>query len=111
MIGRVTCLAVLWATPYPARAADAVQPLLADIQAVSREGAGSPAARAAWDRLVAQGPRALPELLRAMDARSTVAANWLRTAFDRIAETELAAGGRGIDADAMLAFARDPANA
>lgn len=82
--------------------------LLKALQAVGKEGAGSPAARAAWDRLVAQGPAVLPRLLDAMDTPNTVVANWLRTAFDRVAEPALRAGGKGIDADALLAFTRDP---
>ena len=77
------------------------------LRAAGKEGAGAPAARAAWDRLVARGPAVLPQILRAMDTPDTVTANWLRTAFDRIAEPELKAGGKRIDADALLAFARD----
>jgi hypothetical protein len=87
----------------PARADD-VDGLLKDVRAVAKEGAGSAAARAAWDRLVARGPAVLPRLLEAVDTPDTVAANWLRTAFDRIVAR---AGGKGIDADALLAFARD----
>src|SRR3954463_13731644 len=63
--------------------------------------AGPAAARTAWDRLVARGPSALPGLLEAMDTPDTVAANWLRTAFDRIVE----AGGKDIDVDVLLKFA------
>ena len=63
--------------------------------------------RAAWDKLVAHGPAVLPRLLEAMDTPDTVVANWLRTAFDRIVEAELKQGGKGIDADALLAFVRD----
>jgi hypothetical protein len=64
-------------------------------------------ARTAWDRLVRQGPAALPRILAAMDGPDTVVANWLRLAFDAIAGPELEAGGKKIDADALLAFARD----
>jgi hypothetical protein len=49
----------------------------------------------------------LPDLLAAMDTPDTVAANWLRTAFDRILDRALKAGGKGIDVDALLAFAQD----
>src|SRR4051812_2836111 len=45
---------------------------LRDVQAVAKEGAGSPKARAAWDRLVQQGPAVLPQLLSAMDTSDTV---------------------------------------
>src|SRR5215469_18385145 len=83
----------------PAAADDEMARLLKQVRAVGPEGAGSPPARAAWERLVARGPAVLPALLEAMDTPDTVAANWLRTAFDRIVD---AAGGKGIDADALL---------
>lgn len=95
-------------TPIPTLAADTPAPLIKDIQAVAREGAGSPAARAAWDRLVALGPKALPEILATMDTPNTVVANWLQTAFDRIVERDRQASGKGIDGKALVAFAGDP---
>jgi hypothetical protein len=82
--------------------------LVRDLRAVGPQGAGSAAARAAWDKLVARGPAVLPRLLEAMDTHDPVAANWLRTAFDRIADAGLRDGGKGIDADALLAFVEDP---
>jgi hypothetical protein len=42
-----------------------------------------------------------------MDTPDTVVANWLRTAFDRIVETELQSGGKKLDIDALLDFARN----
>jgi hypothetical protein len=104
---RTRCLALLLAAvaALPAAADDDVARLLKQVRAVGPEGAGSPEARAAWDRLVARGPAVLPALLEAMDTPDTVAANWLRTAFDRIVDR---AEGKGIDADALLRFARDP---
>ncbi|VTS05863.1 hypothetical protein [Tuwongella immobilis] len=42
--------------------------------------------RAAWDRLVAAGPDALMPILQAWPENDPVAANWLRTAFDRIVQ-------------------------
>ncbi len=41
----------------PAFAEDEVASLLQDVKAVGKQGTGSPAARAAWDKLVAAGPR------------------------------------------------------
>src|SRR6516162_3391891 len=104
---RTCCLTLLLAavTGLPAAADDDVARLLKQVRAVGPEGAGSPQARAAWDRLVARGPAVLPALLEAMDTPDTVAGNWLRTAFDRIAD---GAGDKGIDTDALLRFARDP---
>lgn len=61
-------------------------------------------ARPAWDRLVRQGAKSLPPILDAMDKADAVTANWLRLAFDEIAEKDRAA----IDGDALLAIARDP---
>jgi hypothetical protein len=93
----------------PAFAADTTESLLKELTAAAKQGvAGSPAARAAWDKLVACGPDALPSILEAMDTTDTVVANWLRTAFERIVEAERKAGARGIDADKLLAFVQDP---
>jgi hypothetical protein len=105
MIRRTCCLTLLCAAVVvlPA-AADDVAPLLKQVRAVGPQGAGSPEARAAWDLLVARGPAVLPALLEAMDTSDTVAANWLRSAFDRIVDK---AAGEGVDADALLRFARD----
>jgi hypothetical protein len=86
---------------------DRVDAWLKAIRAVSREGAGSAAARAAWDQLVAQGPKVLPRILEAMDTPDTVVVNWLTTAFERIVAPELKARGKLIDTDALLAFVRD----
>jgi hypothetical protein len=104
---RTCCLTLLLAAfvALPATADDDVARLLRQVRAVGPEGAGSPEARAAWDRLVARGPAVLLPLLEAMDTSDTAAANWLRSAFDRIADK---AGGKGIDADALLRFARNP---
>jgi hypothetical protein len=90
------------------RADNQAAPLLKEIQSVGPQGVGSPAARAAWDRLVALGPAALVPVLEAMDTSDTAVANWLRTAFDRIADRDFLTGGKRIDGDAVLAFASDP---
>lgn len=64
--------------------------------------------RAAWERLVERGPVVLPLLLDAMDSKDTAAVNWLRTAFDRIVEKEIVAGGKRLDVDALHKYAEDP---
>ena len=66
-----------------------------------------PDRRAAWEKVVARGPAVLPALLDAMNTPDTAAANWLRTAFDRIVETDLASGGKRIDVDVLIAYAKD----
>jgi hypothetical protein len=63
--------------------------LAAQIKKVGREGAGNPAAAAAWKRLVAIGPDALLSILTSMDEADVVAANWLRTAADAVADAAL----------------------
>src|SRR6516162_6684700 len=107
---RTCCLTLLLAavTGLPAAADDDVARLLKQVRAVGPEGTGSPVARAAWDGLVARGPAVLPQLLEAMDTPDTVVANWLRIAFDRIVDRATGEDGKGIDADALLRFARDP---
>src|SRR5262245_22091575 len=103
------CLLFLLLTLWfgvPVRA-DEVDQLLLAVRAVSQLSARSTTPRAVWESLVACGPAVLPRLLAAMDTPDTVVANWLRTAFDRIVDTERKAGGKRIDADALLAFAKD----
>lgn len=102
--------AVLWLflVLFPTTAEEPATALLTDIQAAARQPVpASPAARAAWEKLVSRGPAVLPELLAAMDTPDTVVANWLRTAFDRIVDTEWRRGGKGLDAEALLAVVKD----
>src|SRR5437879_4219353 len=71
----------------PADDDDPTDVLLGPIRSVvGGNTAASPAARAAWDQLVARGPAALPGVLRAMDTSDPVVKNWLRTAFDRVVD-------------------------
>ena len=87
---------------------DDVGALLKQIKAVGKEGAGSPAARAAWDRLVERGPAMLPDILEAMDTPDTAVVNWLRTAFDRIVDRALQDGGKKIDLRTLRAYVENP---
>jgi hypothetical protein len=66
--------------------------LLRRIKVVGHEGAGNIEAARAWRQLVQLGPAALPAILTAFDDADIIAANWLRTAVDAIAERTLAAG-------------------
>ncbi len=77
-----------------------------DIATVVKQGRGTPVGRVAWDRLVQANADALPALLKGMNTKDTVAANWLRTAFEQIAERELKAGKK-IDTTQVLAFVKD----
>ncbi|HMF17623.1 MAG TPA: hypothetical protein VKE98_10475 [Gemmataceae bacterium] len=78
-----------------------------DIQILIKQGRGTREGRAAWERIVGGGPKLLPILLKAMNTGDIVAANWLRTAFDQIADKEIKAGGKGIDVDGLLRFAKN----
>src|SRR5262249_26912643 len=92
----------------PVHADEASTALLHELRSAVQNGPGSPAARAAWDKLVQLGPSVLPNVLVALDTPDTVAANWLRTAFDRILDRALQTARKQIDVDALLAFAQDP---
>jgi hypothetical protein len=94
-----------------ARAAAPTDSIAKDIRSVVKQGKGSAAGRAAWDRLVAAGPSALPKILTALNTPDTVAANWLTTAFDRIVERSIReARGKGIDVPALLVFVKNAKN-
>src|SRR5262249_52194680 len=90
----------------PSVQADDTADLLARIRKAGPRGENASDVRAAWDQLVRKGPSALPAILDAMDTPDTVAANWLRTAFDRITDDALR-DGKDIDVDAVLRFASD----
>jgi hypothetical protein len=69
--------------------------------AIGAQGAGSAEARAARDKLAAHGPDAIPYLLDGMDTTDTVAANWLRTAFDEMVSRALKTNPASIPADEL----------
>jgi hypothetical protein len=71
---------------------DDAEPLLSRIKKVGREGAGNEDAAAAWKALVKQGPAAMGPILAAMEDNRLVTANWLRPAFEAVAEKALADG-------------------
>jgi hypothetical protein len=103
-LGGVAVLTLL--TSRPAGGGDAVGPLVARIRAVGTEGAGNAEAAAAWKELVRLGPDALPDILAALDDAGPVAANWLRSAVDAVAERQLAAG-RPLPVTQLEKFVRD----
>lgn len=65
---------------------DSTPELLARIKKVGREGKNNADAAKAWKALVARGPDVLLPILGAMDDDDPTSANWLRPAFDSIAE-------------------------
>lgn len=91
--------------PALAPAAD-IADLVTPIKSVGPEGAGNAKAAAAWRELSRRGPDAIVPILAALDGASPVAANWLRTAVDAIAERETAAN-RPLPAKELEAFLRD----
>src|SRR5262245_40948011 len=82
--------------------------LIDQLRAVKPQAGNAAELREAWEKVIKLGPKVLPRLLEAMDTPNVAAANWLRTAFDRIAEPALKNGNKGIDVDRILAFALDP---
>ncbi|MBI3461720.1 MAG: hypothetical protein HY000_01470 [Planctomycetes bacterium] len=71
---------------------DEVASLVARIKAVRNEGEGNSDASRASKELARRGPESLIELLQAMDDATPIAANWLRAAFETIAERAFQAG-------------------
>jgi hypothetical protein len=71
---------------------DKLDLVLARLRRIGKEGAGAAEARQAWQELVRRGPNVLPAVLAAWDEADPVAANWLRTAVDTIAERAVRAG-------------------
>jgi hypothetical protein len=87
--------------------ADDVDDAITVIARVGPGAAGSAEARAARDFLASQSAQALPRLLIALDTKNVVAANWYRTAFDSIANRELAQPKPEIPREAIEAYVRD----
>jgi hypothetical protein len=75
----------------PVLAAD-IDPQIQTIQAVAARGAGHPEAIAAVKRLSQTGPESLLPILAAMGDANPLAANWLRGAFETIADRALRDG-------------------
>lgn len=78
------------AEPIKTKKANKYEALIAKIKAVGKEGTGNPAAAAAWKELLAGKGEAMMAILAAMDDDNRVTSNWLRTAFDAMAEKTIA---------------------
>ncbi|MBY0527038.1 MAG: hypothetical protein K2R98_26830 [Gemmataceae bacterium] len=92
--------------PPPTAIAADTGPLLTKIKAVGKEGAGNVEATKAWQDLVKLGPAVLIDTLTALDDADPVAANWLRSAVDSIADREINAG-KPLPVDKLEAFIKD----
>lgn len=87
---------------------DDTEALIRVVRAVRAEGAGSPAAREARDRLAERGPEILPALLEGMDTPDSVAANWLRTVFDEVSRAAISNARESIPAMRLESYVLDP---
>lgn len=86
-------LIILPAFALPAAGGD-LEGLLKTIQAVGPKGAGNRQATLAWEQLVRADADRLPLILAGLDDAGPLAANWIRTAVDAVAERQLRRGGR-----------------
>ncbi len=68
--------------------------LLGALTAVGPGSAGQAPAAAAWKELVQVDAQRLPEVLAALDRAGPLAANWIRTAAETIAQRRLEQGGK-----------------
>lgn len=91
--GRWVFGAVLFVAWMAAEAAAVeVAPLVKTLQAVGPNGAGHREAAKAWEQLARADAAQLPEILAGLDRAGPLAANWIRTAVDAIAERQLQRG-------------------
>ncbi len=86
--------------------ADDVSDAVTVLQSVEPGGKGAAAAREAIELLADAGDRALLPVLNGFKGSSPLAANWLRNAFEAIAEGTRTAG-RELPANKLEAFIRD----
>lgn len=96
LAGCLVAAPVAWAAP-----ADAIR----TIRAVGPKGEGHAAAIAAVKELSAGKPELLPTILAGFDGASPLAANWLRSAFETVADRALK--NQQLPAQALEAFAQD----
>lgn len=83
---------VVWIFPLTALLADDVETQIQTILLVQKEGAGHAAAVPAQKSLTQQPSTALLPMLRGMDGANPLATNWLRGAFEAIADRNLKDG-------------------
>jgi hypothetical protein len=99
----VSCLWV--AIPISAAAAD-VAPLIKVILNVGPEGRGHLEAAVAWRELAEADAAALPAVLTALDEANPLAANWLRSAAETVADRQIDRGKK-LPADVLEEFVLD----
>jgi hypothetical protein len=90
LLGIVPAMVAMYATTSPA--AD-IATAVRVIRAVENEGRGNKEAAVAWRELAKCQANDLPEILAACDGANPLAANYLRSAVETIAQRTLDAGG------------------
>ena len=103
--------ACLWviavvAAALPPAAADELPATIEAIRSIGPLGKNSPAAGQAWADLAKSDADQLTTILRGMQGANPLARNYLRAAFEAIAERELAAGN-GLPVDQLSEFLGD----
>lgn len=87
-----------------------IHEILRVLQGVSSGARATPAAARAWKELSAAGPDALPAILAGMDGANPIAANWIRSAADAVAERGLQKDGK-LPATELERFVKDTSHA
>jgi len=78
--------------PIALAADNQLDALLAKLRAVGPNGAGHREATRAWSELVRADAGRLPDILAGLDGAGPLAANWIQTAIDTIAERQVQQG-------------------
>lgn len=92
-LGRLVVVAALTAVCSQAAAATPEE-LLGTLKAVGREGKGNRQATRALRELSRSNAEVLPIILRGFSGASPLAVNWIRSAFESIADREIKRGGK-----------------
>lgn len=113
MLHALRCVMIGLCLASTASAAEvAVGPLLEKVQAIGPKGAGHREAIAAWKTLSTADAAQLPQILAGMDSSNLLAANWLRSACETVAQRAIDAQGGKLpvaDLEKFLADAKqDP---
>jgi hypothetical protein len=87
-------------------AADEIDDAIKTIHAVGPKAQGNVAASPAWKKLSQAGTADLPRLLAGLDGANPLAANWMRSAVEAVAD-RAAASGEKLPAAQLEAFVKD----
>ena len=105
----VICLFLIGVSAPETAGAD-LQPLLSTLHAVGPKGIGSREAAGAWEKLAQADAAQLHVVLAGLDQANPLAANWIRTAVDAIAERQLQRGAK-LPAAELEGFVEDTRHA